>query len=211
MILNVGAGTGSYEPEGREMTAVEPSAEMNRQRKNSAATVVQARAEALPFADATFDASMAVLTVHHWSDQGQGFREMRRVTRGRIVVLTFDPEIEWFWLADYFPKLAELDKGQMPKMEMYRQWLGPVDISAVPIPHDCSDGFLAAYWRRPQAYLDQRIRSAMSSFHKIGDVSEGVARLEEDLQTGAWHKRFGHLMTQSELDCGYRLVVSGDR
>lgn len=209
-ILNVGAGAGSYEPEDRKITAVEPSAEMNRQRKNSAAKVVQAGAEDLPFTDAKFDASMAVLTVHHWSDKEQGFREMRRVTRGKIVVLTFDPDIEWFWLADYFPELAELDEGQMPNMEMYGQWLGPVDISVVPIPHDCSDGFLAAYWRRPEAYLDQRVRSAMSSFHKIGGVSEGLARLGEDLQTGAWHKRFGHLMTLSELDCGYRLVVSGN-
>ena len=207
-ILNVGAGAGAYEPEGRDITALEPSVEMSRQRKNLVAKVVQGQAEHLPFEPASFDASMAVLTVHHWSDQERGIREMRRVTKGRIVILTFDPDVEWFWLADYFPKLAELDNQQMPRISSYRDWLGAVDVSVVTVPHDCVDGFLAAYWHRPYAYLDQRVRDAMSSFRAIGDVSDGLDRLADDLRSGRWHRHYRHLRDLRELDCGYRLIVA---
>jgi SAM-dependent methyltransferase len=205
-ILNVGAGTGSYEPAGRQITAIEPSAVMIRQRPVSNATVVQGCAEDLPFDDRSFDASMAVLTIHHWSDQAQGVREMRRVTRGRIVFLTFDPSFRGFWLADYFPALVTLDEGQMPQMADYETWLGSVDVSPVPIPHDCSDGFLAGYWRRPEAYLDERVRAAMSSFWALGDVSDGLRNLENDLISCVWEQRYSHLLDLEELDCGYRLV-----
>ncbi len=163
-VLNVGAGTGSYEPADRQVTAVEPSAEMIRQRKASASPVVQGFAEDLPFDDESFDASMAVLTIHHWTDQEKGLDEMRRVTRGPVVLLTYDPSFRGFWLTDYVPELIALDEALMPRMADYEMWLGSVEISAVPIPHDCTDGFLCAYWRRPAAYLDPRIRAAMSSF-----------------------------------------------
>lgn len=204
--LNVGAGSGSYEPQGRELTAIEPSAEMIAQRPVSDAVAMQGSAEALPFADKSFDASMAVLTIHHWSDQAKGCAEMRRVTRGPVVFLTFDACHKDFWLFDYFPALLTLDEAAMPPMERYADWLGEVMIDPVPIPYDCTDGFLAAYWRRPAAYLDERIRRAMSSFWKIGDVSEGLSRLESDLNDGTWDARFGHLMKLDALDCGYRLV-----
>lgn len=207
-VLNVGAGAGSYEPTGKLVTAVEPSLEMIRQRHAAAAQVVQAHAEALPFADGSFDASMAVLTVHHWSDQGQGLRELRRVTRGPVVILTYDPAFRGFWLADYIPELITLDEARMPPMNMYEQWLGPVTMSPVPIPHDCTDGFLCAYWRRPEAYLDPRVRSAISSFWKMGDVSAGLERLATDLRSGAWKARYGQLMEADALDLGYRLVVA---
>jgi len=207
-VLNVGAGAGSYEPEGREVTALEPSIEMIRQRPASAAPVVQGRAEALPFADWSFDASVAALTVHHWSDKESGLREMRRVTRGPVVLLTFDASFRGFWLTDYLPELVALDEAQMPQMSDYGRWLGPVDIASVPVPHDCSDGFLCAYWRRPAAYLDPRIRAAMSSFHAIGDVSDSLRRLEADLESGAWVERHSELLQLEELDCGYRLIVT---
>lgn len=205
-VLNVGAGTSSYEPAQRQVTAIEPSAEMIRQRPASDATVVRGSAESLPFGDQSFDASMAVLTIHHWTDQPAGVREMRRVTRDAIVFLTFDPELQDFWLFEYFPALAALDAEQMPKMKVYERWLGPVEISAVPVPHDCTDGFLAAYWRRPRAYLDERVRAAMSPFWKLGDISEGLERLNADLDSGEWERRHGHLLQLDELDCGYRLV-----
>ncbi|WP_193370015.1 class I SAM-dependent methyltransferase [Pelagibius marinus] len=208
-VLNVGAGAGSYEPSGREITAVEPSAEMIQQRPPSDAVVIQASAENLPCPDNSFDASMAILTIHHWSDQERGVREMRRVTRDKIVFLTFDPAFRGFWLTDYFPALITLDEGQMPRMEDYGKWLGAAQVSAVPIPHDCTDGFLAGYWRRPAAYLEERARAAMSSFWAIGDVSEGLRQLEADLKSGAWEQRYGHLMSLDELDCGYRLVEAG--
>jgi SAM-dependent methyltransferase len=207
-VLNVGAGAGSYEPAGRQITAIEPSAEMIGQRAASNATVVQGSAENLPFDDGSFDASMAVLTIHHWSDQERGVMEMRRVTRGKIVFLTYDPSFRGFWLADYFPALVTLDEGQMPQMANYKKWLGSVEVSVVPIPHNCKDGFLAGYWRRPAAYLDERVRAAMSSFWKLGDIAEGLKKLDVDLRSGAWEQRYSRLLKLEELDCGYRLVVA---
>ena len=207
-VLNVGAGAGSYEPKDREMTAVEPSAEMIAQRTASKATVVQGSAENLPFENGAFDAVMAVLTVHHWTDQAKGMAEMRRVSRGPIVILTYDPAFRDLWLFDYFPELAALDEGQMPRLDAYPDWLGPVEVSPVLVPHDCTDGFLAAYWRRPSAYLDTRVRAAMSSFWKIGDVTPGLDRLQRDLDRGNWNERYGDVLKLDERDCGYRLVVA---
>ena len=205
-VLNVGAGAGSYEPQGRKITAIEPSAEMIAQRLESDAIVVQGNAESLPFDDDTFDAAMAVLTIHHWADKKQGVAEMRRVTKGKIVFLTYDPAFRGFWLADYFPELITLDEGQMPEISDYENWLGPVLVAPVLIPGDCTDGFLAGYWKRPAAYLDGRVRAAMSSFWALGDVSEGLDKLEADLASGAWQKRYSDLLELDELDCGYRLV-----
>ncbi len=207
-VLNVGAGAGSYEPADRQVTALEPSAEMIRQRAASAAPAIQGYAEDLPFADKSFDASMAVLTVHHWTDQEKGLKEMRRVTRGPVVVLTYDPSFRGFWLADYIPELVTLDEAQMPVMTDYEAWLGPVDIAPVPIPHDCTDGFLCAYWRRPAAYLDPRIRAAMSSFWKIDNVAERLEDLARDLDSGAWARRHAGLLDRDACDLGYRLVTA---
>lgn len=207
-VLNVGAGTGSYEPLDRQVTGVEPSSTMIAQRHPSAPPVVQAAAESLPFDNNSFDVSMAILTVHHWRDIAAGLREMRRVTRGRIVLLTFDPAARP-WLTDYLPELAQLDEAQMPRMENYARWLGAVEIAPVPIPHDCSDGFLYAYWRRPQAYLDPRIRSGSSSFHAIGDPGPGLQKLADDLDTGEWAQRYAALLTLDAYEAGYRLVVAG--
>lgn len=207
-VLNVGAGAGSYEPADRQVTAVEPSLEMIGQRRPSPATVIQGCAEDLPFDDNSFDASMAILTVHHWADKAQGFSELRRVTRGRIVILTYDPAFRGFWLADYIPELVTLDEAQMPDMAKYEEWLGPVEILPVPIPHDCKDGFLCAYWRRPEAYLDPRVRAAISSFWAIGDVSEALGRLEQDIDEGVWAEKYSALHNLDLCDCGYRLVIA---
>jgi SAM-dependent methyltransferase len=206
-VLNVGAGAGSYEPADRSVTAVEPSIEMIRKRHPAAAPVVQASAEALPFGDGSFDASMAVLTLHHWPDKQAGLREMRRVTRGRIVLLTFDPSCRP-WLTDYLPALAALDEAQMPAMSDYERWLGPVRVAPVPVQHDCTDGFLYAYWRRPEAYLDARIRSGSSSFWAIRDAEPGLERLRRDLETGAWARYYADLLTLDAYDAGYRLVIA---
>ena len=133
-VLNIGAGTGSYEPVDRQVTAIEPSAKMIRQRPATAAPAVQAHAEHLPFADDTFDAAMAILTIHHWADKAKGLAEMRRVTRGPAVLLTFDPSHRGCWLTDYIPQLVALDEAQMPPMDFYAAQLGPVEISPVPVP-----------------------------------------------------------------------------
>lgn len=207
-VLNVGAGTGSYEPPDRSVTAVEPSAQMIAKRLANAAPAIQASAEALPFVDASFDAAMAVLTIHHWADKAKGLSEMRRVSRGPVVLLTFDPE-QRPWLTDYLPALAELDRAQMPSMADYARWLGPVDVQPLPIPHDCTDGFLYAWWRRPEAYLDPRLRSGSSSFWALGDAAEkGLVQLAEDLASGAWQRCYAQIMAQDEYDAGYRLVIA---
>lgn len=207
VILNVGAGTGSYEPADRQLTAVERSLEMIRKRSPSAARAIQASAEELPFEDGSFEASMAILTVHHWPDKEAGLREMRRVTRGPIVLLTFDPSHRP-WLTEYFPQLATLDEAQMPQMSDYGRWLGNVRISPLLVPHDCTDGFLYAYWRRPSAYLDARIRSGSSSFWAIRDAEAGLNKLAQDLDTGGWRHRYSELLPLEEYDAGYRLVIS---
>jgi SAM-dependent methyltransferase len=206
-VLNVGAGTGSYEPQDREVTAVEPSLEMIRKRSASAARAIQSSAEDLPFADASFDASMAILTIHHWTNQQAGLREMRRVTRGPVVLLTFDPSHRP-WLTAYLPRLAALDEAQMPQMSDYAQWLGEVEIAPVPVPRDCTDGFLYAYWQRPAAYLDARIRSGSSSFWALGNVEAELEALRRDIETGDWDRRYADLSAFAQYDAGYRLVVA---
>ncbi|MCU0890610.1 MAG: class I SAM-dependent methyltransferase [Sandarakinorhabdus sp.] len=206
-VINVGAGTGSYEPTDRAVTAVEPSVEMNRKRRQPATAVVQASADALPFADKTFDAAMAILTIHHWPDKAAGLREVRRVTKGRIVLLTFDPT-ERPWLTDYLPELARLDESQMPAMADYGRWMGPVRVEPLLVPHDCTDGFLYAYWRRPEAYLDARIRSGSSSFWGLPGLEAGMSQLADDLRSGAWERRYGELRRRETYDAGYRLVIA---
>jgi SAM-dependent methyltransferase len=205
-VLNVGAGAGSYEPEDLDVTPLEPSQAMIDQHPHRE-RVVQSTADNLPFGDNSFDASMALLTVHHWPDKRAGLHEMQRVTRDRIVLLTFDPDFHDIWLLDYLPELAELDAQQMPRMADYSSWLGKHSVTPIMIPHDCSDGFLYAYWRRPAAYLDPQLRKGSSSFWAIDGVEAKLERLRADLESGEWQHRYGHLLECEELDLGYRLVV----
>ena len=207
-MLNVGAGTGSYEPSGRGTVAVEPAAVMIAQRAPAAAPCVRAFAEHLPFHDGTFDAGLAVLTIHHWSDWRAGLRELVRVTRRRVVISTWDPESDGFWLLqDYMRAMIERDRQRFPGLGALREELGDIQVQPVPIPHDCTDGFLGAYWRRPAAYLDPAIRSGISSFARP-DFDAGLARLAVDLASGAWARKHGDLVERTELDVGYRLVVA---
>jgi SAM-dependent methyltransferase len=211
-VVNVGAGAGSYEPADRQVVGVEPSATMIAQRPAGSARVVQASATDLPFRDRTFAAALAVLTVHHWPDQVRGLQELSRVARDRVVVLTWDPDGPGFWLVDeYFPELHAIDRPLFLTLDELRRVLGPIDVRPLPIPHDCTDGFLGAYWRRPSAYLDAGVRGAISSFTKLVDVEPGVARLRRDLADGTWGRRHSGLLDRSELDLGYRLVLAQPR
>lgn len=207
-VVNVGAGTGSYEPCGRCIAAIEPSMTMIRQRPAAAAPAIQARAAHLPLRDECADAVMAILTVHHWEERARSFAELGRIARRRIVFLTWDPDAPGYWLSDdYFPALREQDRMDFPALAEFRRAYGRVASAPLLIPHDCTDGFAAAYWRRPHALLDPQVRAATSTFAKIHGVESGVARLREDLESGAWTRRYTHLLARQELDVGYRLVM----
>jgi len=210
-IVNVGAGAGAYEPASRSLVAVEPSLQMIRQRPRGAALVVQASAEALPFATSTFDAALAVLTLHHWADWRCGLGEMKRVAQ-RLVIFTFEPrEIDNFWLTEsYFPEMVGPVHRQCPSVDDVVECLGDCSVHHIGIPHDCVDGFLAAFWRRPAAYLDPAVRAGMSGFALLEQevVDRGVARLKSDLESGEWERRFGHIRSLDALDVCYRLLVT---
>lgn len=206
-VLNVGAGAGSYEPHDRRVVAAEPAIGMIRQRAEGAAPAVRACAEALPFPDASFAAALAVLTIHHWSDWRAGLCELVRVSHRKVVLFTWDPQSDGFWLCDYFPRLLETDRRRFPTLTALRAVLGEIQAIPVPIPHDCSDGFMGAYWRRPSAYLDPEVRAAISSL-ATGASDVSLARLADDLRTCAWERKYGQVLDQDEVDLGYRLVVA---
>jgi SAM-dependent methyltransferase len=213
-VVNVGAGAGSYESPKRKVVAVEPSTEMIRQRRRDAAPAVVGRAEALPFLDASVDACTAFLTVHHWADKERGLRELRRVARDRVIVLTHVPGAipdSGRWLSSvYFPFLERADRAVFPKASLYEAALGPCRFAPVLIPADCTDGFLDAYWSRPQAYLDERVRAGISGFRLMpeDELADGLKRLERDLREGVWDERFGHLRGERAFDAGLRLVIA---
>jgi SAM-dependent methyltransferase len=205
-VVNIGAGSGSYEPTDLEVVPVEPSELMIRHRPSSLPPAVRGVAEALPLPDKSVDAALAFLAAHHWADRPAAFAEIRRVIRRRAVCFTHDPDATFGWLDDYFPGLAGERYPQLAEFEV----LGRVTIEPVPVPADCTDGFTAAYWRRPEAYLDEAIRANMSTFALLDDqlAADGAARLARDLTDGSWQSRYGSLLTLPELDVGYRLVVA---
>jgi SAM-dependent methyltransferase len=211
-VLNVGAGTGSYEPPGCDVIAVEPSALMRAQRPARAAPCVAAAAESLPFEDQSFDAAMAVSTVHHWQDPIAGLREMRRVGR-RVVVFTVDAsDTAWrdrFWLTrDYLPEAADFLVDWPPLPELARE-IG-ARIEPVLIPWDCADGFFEAYWRRPTAYLDEGVRRGISVWAKVGPTAEqrAVQSLGDDLASGRWAERNRDLLDRDAAELGLRLLIA---
>ena len=208
-VLNVGAGAGAYEPPDLEVVAVEPSEVMIAQRPEGAAPVVRAHAEELPFEDGSFDAAMAVLSDHHWEDHERGLAEMRRVAR-RVVLFTWKPETasETWVVSEYFPCFEKLiPPGYRLERTIVR--MGGAREEAVPIPHDCLDGFFHAYWRRPHAYLDPAVRTGISAFALMEPacVEDGLTRLAADLDSGEWQRRHADLFELEELDGGYRLLV----
>lgn len=213
-VVNVGAGAGSYEPAGRRVIAVEPSEVMIRQRPAGAAACVQGSAESLPLESASVDAAMAILTIHHWTDLERAFGEMARVARTRLVILTWVPDAARFWLTEeYCPVILAHDRTVFPPAAALASIIervcgrgASIDLTPIPVPHDCVDGFLCAYWRRPECYLEPERRAAISSFARF-DSGPGLARLRADLADGTWARRHGRLLTLDALDLGYRLMT----
>lgn len=210
-VVNVGAGAGSYEPINATVVAVDPSAVMLQQHPGRSR--IQAVAEALPFATSHFDASMATLTVHHWSDLRRGLDEMRHVSR-RQVVFTWDPRHDQeLWLhVEYLPEMAVVERSRFPELAQVVDLLGAHEVRPFPIPHDFSDGFQHAFWRRPEAFLDARVRAASSLFAVMppGFVEPAIDKLRADLDSGFWAQSHSGLLIRDDVDYGYRIVVAGD-
>jgi SAM-dependent methyltransferase len=212
-VVNVGAGTGNYEPLDREVIAIEPSQVMAAQRPPELPRAIEASAESLPLADASVDAAMAVLTIHHWTDAEAGVRELRRVARDRIVIVTIDLEVAaQMWLfAEYVPEIAERDRSEFPAIEIVAGWLGPESrVEIIPVPRDCTDGFLLSFWSNPERVLDPQARAATSGFARLDPAVEAraIERLAADLASGAWDERHGHLRELAGYDAGLRLVAT---
>lgn len=211
-VVNVGAGTGSYEPT-QTVAVIEPSQLMIDQRPGGAAPAIRAVAEHIPLRDNCADAALAILTLHHWTDLVAGIAEMLRIATHRLVVLTWDADVmgEKFWLlSDYLPEARAADAALAVPAELLASLLPDPVSTPVLVPHDCSDGFAGAFWRRPAAYLDPAVRTGMSLFNLTdsGAVEAGLARLEADLRSGGWHRDYATLLDLTELDVGYRLITA---
>jgi SAM-dependent methyltransferase len=211
-VINVGAGAGSYEPTGCDVTAVEPSAAMRAQRPAELATAIDATAEALPFKDDSFDAAMATITVHQWADSDKGLRELRRVSRGPVVILTFDGDaLDLLWLAEYVPELIAAERLRYPAISHITEVLGGTSaVTPIPIPIDCVDGFTEAYYARPERFLDAAVRRSQSAWGFVDEAAtaRAVERLRAELVSGAWDEKYGSLRTQPEFVGSLRLVTA---
>ena len=208
-VLNVGAGQGSYEPENCNVVALEPSREMISRRPPDKRSAIRGLAESMPFADNCFDISLAILTIHHWHNIQKGLSEMKRVTCQKTIILTWNGDFGDFWLPDYFPEIAHIDTGLFPSIHKICGLLSDAtEIDIVEIPHDCTDGFMCAYWRRPKTYLNTAARNAISTFSRLNDLDDGLKHLQSDIESGVWRKRYSSILQKDKLDCGYRLLIS---
>lgn len=210
-VANIGAGTGSYEPLAT-VIAIEPSRVMIAQRPRGSAPALQAVAEHLPIQSNAVDAALAVLTVHHWSDVEKGVAEMLRIARRRVVILTWDHNVfRQFWLLrEYLPAAAQIDAELAVPITKLIALLRDPTVIPVSVPHDCTDGFAGAYWRRPHAYLDPAVQSGMSLFALAAKpaLQEGLSRLRSDLGNGKWECQHQDLLNIQQLDLGYRLLIA---
>ncbi len=208
-VLNIGAGTGSYESKDIDLIAVEPSKEMILQRANDAHPVVQSYAEELPFADNTFSHTISILSMHHWTDRKKAFEEINRVTREKFVAITWNPNSNPFWLTkDYFPEIYQKDLTIFPPIEEFKDSFINVQFEPLLIPQDCQDGFLAAFWKRPKAYLENDVRNSISTFSKLPNLNDGLKKLENDINNGIWESKNKFLLDKEFIDVGYIILTA---
>jgi SAM-dependent methyltransferase len=212
-VLNVGAGAGSYEPEDKYVISVEPSKTMRLQRaeKNKVPAVI-GNAENLPFDDDTFDASMAMVTIHHWENMEKGLQELRRVSKDKVIVMTFDPDaLDIYWNVNYFPEVVNAERARYPSVKFIVDVLGGnCEVITIPIPIDCVDGFQEAFYGRPEAFLDKEIRKNQSAWGFVSEEEElrGVQMLKEELESGEWERKYGKFRTQPFFEGALRLIVA---
>lgn len=220
-VADIGAGTGNYSvalaKAGFRVFAVEPSSVMLRHARSH--PLVEWRegcAENVPLPDASVDGVVSTLAVCHFSDVEKAISEMARITdTGPVVIFTFDRSFgRDTWMYEYFPFFWDTF-DQYPYPDKLARILAiatgkETDIVPFPLPPDLRDHFAAAAWQNPERYLEDRYRENISSFQKAdsGAVGQGIARLAEDLASGAWEKRHGAVLDQTELDAGYRLVYT---
>lgn len=213
-LVNVGAGAGSYEPRDRHVVAVEPSDVMAAQRPADLAPALSGSAYPLPLRDDAVDAAMAIITIHHWDDELEaGVRELRRVARGPVIIVTFDPDVSTqMWLVcDYMPESAALDRAVFPSIEQVTSWLGGVSVvEPVLTARDTPDWTIASFWAHPERVLDEGARNATSGFARMerSVVDRVVGEVSRDLDSGTWDRRYGHLRELEEFDAGMRLIVA---
>ncbi|MGC8498035.1 MAG: methyltransferase domain-containing protein [Acidimicrobiales bacterium] len=213
-LVNIGAGSGPYEPSDCVVVAIEPSAVMVEQRPPGSAPAIRATAEHVPLVSGWADVAMTLLSVHHWSDWRAGLREMRRLARRRVG-LTYDAELHSeFWLMrDYVPEVADVERLRVPPIDDIAMALGgEIGVQPLSVPWDCLDGVLPAHWRRPSAYLDARVRACCSGLAQADPrvVDRGVRALGQDLRSGAWQRRYGDVLSAEEFDAGFRIVTSSE-
>ncbi len=210
-VINIGAGTGSYEPVDKYVIAVEPSEKMRKKRLESGRIpAINARADSLPFSDNSFDASLAILTIHHWPDLRAGLKEVKRVTRNRIVILTYDPdELDKFWNMEYFPGVVEAEKNRYPKLLEIAEVIGiQPRIIKIKIPFNCADGFQEAFYGRPEAFLKNKIRRSQSAWEWISRELEAeyIAHLKKEVDNGEWDRKYGHYRKMRVFEGAYRML-----
>lgn len=212
MVLNVGAGAGSYEPTDRYVVPLEPSEVMRKQRPKSLAPALIGSVESIPYDDGAFDAAMGVLTVHHWKDRVKCLHELRRVTQGPIVLMTFDPDAPTeFWMGDYAPELVEIEHKRYGSIRSITDVLqGECQVQPIAVPRDCTDGFQVAYYARPEAFLQKEVRKSQSAWSFLSpDVEERIVKaIADDLRSGVWERKYGHLKQKETINCQLRLIVA---
>lgn len=211
-VLNVGAGTGNYEPVDRHVIALEPAAAMRAARSAALPPAINGSADAIPLDDCAVDAAMTVLSVHQWTSLREGLSEMRRVTRGPVVVVTFDPAaLRGWWLNDYCPEVWDVEARRFPPLDSIADGLGGAcRIEPVPVPADCTDGFAEAFFARPEAFLNPAVLRAQSAWGFV--APEVIARFQGELRaslaSGDWDRAHGHWRQRPALDGAIRLVIS---